>query len=54
MEGREGEEIESMTAKREREDEMGKENDRQPRGTVKRLERKKEAENAKIKRGEEK
>lgn len=41
-----------MTAKREREGEMGKENDRQPHGTVKRLERKKEAENVKIKRGE--
>lgn len=45
-----GERIESMTAKREREDE----NDRRPRGTVKRLERKKEREKAQIKRGEEK
>lgn len=38
---------ETMTAKREREDETGKENDRQRRGTVKRPERKKDTEKEK-------
>lgn len=38
-----------MTAKREREDEMGKENDRQLCGTVKRPERKRETQKEKNK-----
>lgn len=40
---------ETMTAKREREYEMGKENDRQLCGAVKRLERKRETEKEKNK-----
>lgn len=50
VEGRmKAEGTETVTAKREREDEMGKENDRQLCGTVKRLERKRETEKGKNK-----
>ena len=44
-EGKRG--AETMTAKREREDETGEENDRQPCGTVKRPERKRGTEKEK-------